>query len=179
MALTATIYNISVQLADADRAVYETLDLRVARQPSETAEYMTMRVLAYCLEYTEGISFTEGVASGDEPAVLIRDLTGRITGWIEVGMPGAERLHRGSKLADRTAVYTHRELRQVLAQFSGAKIHRSPEIPIYSFERGFVEALAARIDRRTDLALTVTGRHLFADLGGSSLQSAILEQPVG
>ncbi len=104
MALTATIYNLTIELSDVDRGVYETLDLRVARQPSEAAEYMLMRVLAYCLEYTEGIAFTQGVAAGDEPAVLVRDLTGRVTAWIEVGLPDAERLHRGSKLAGRAAV---------------------------------------------------------------------------
>src|SRR3954468_14545375 len=101
MALTATIYNLTVELSDIDRGVYETLDLRVARHPSESAEYMVVRILAYCLEYQEGIAFTEGVSSGDEPAVIVRDLTGRITGWIEVGMPDANRLHRGSKLAGR------------------------------------------------------------------------------
>ena len=94
MALTATIYNLDIELADIDRGVYETLQLRIARQPSETVEYMLTRVLAYCLEYTEGIALTEGVASGDEPAVLIRDLTGRMTAWIEVGLP--ERLGRAS-----------------------------------------------------------------------------------
>lgn len=178
MALTATMFNISIQLADADRGVYETLELRMARQPSETPEYMTTRLLAYCLEYTEGITFTEGVASGDEPSVLIRDLTGTILGWIEVGMPSAERLHRGSKAAERTAIYTHREIRQVLSQLAGAKIHRADQIPIYSFDRGFVESLAAKIDRRTDLALTVSGQHLFADAGGSSFESAIHQQMV-
>ncbi|MGH8445457.1 MAG: YaeQ family protein, partial [Solimonas sp.] len=107
MALTATLYNFTIQLADIDRGVYETFELRVARQPSETAEYMLARVLAYCLEYQEGIVLTEGVAAVDEPAVLVRDLTGRITAWIEIGAPDAERLHRGSKLAGRAAVYTH------------------------------------------------------------------------
>src|SRR5688572_32932679 len=101
MARTATIYAIAVQLSGSGREVYGTLDLRVARQPSETAEYMVMRILAYCLEYTEGIEFTEGVASGDEPAVMVRDLTGKITAWIEVGMPAAARLHKGSKQAER------------------------------------------------------------------------------
>jgi uncharacterized protein YaeQ len=178
MALTATVYTVRVQLSDSDRGVYETLDLRVARHPSETAEFMVTRLLAYCLEYTEGITFTEGVSSGDDPAVLVRDLTGRITGWIEVGMPGADRLHRGSKAADRTAVYTHRDVRQVLAQFAGAKIHRGAEIPVYSFDRGFVEALAEKFERRTDLALTITDRHLYAEVNGTSLESAIHEQPV-
>ena len=96
MALTATIYQFAIELADIDRGVYETLDLRVARQPSETVEYMLTRVLAYCLEYEEGIALTEGVSSGDEPALVVRDLTGRLTAWIEVGLPVAARLHRGS-----------------------------------------------------------------------------------
>ena len=51
MALTATVYNFDIELADMDRGVYETLDLRVARHPSESAEYMVVRVLAFCLEY--------------------------------------------------------------------------------------------------------------------------------
>jgi uncharacterized protein YaeQ len=44
--------------------------------------------------------------------VLVRDLTGRLTTWIEVGAPDAERLHYASKLADRTTVYTHRDPRE-------------------------------------------------------------------
>jgi uncharacterized protein YaeQ len=87
MALTATIYNLAIELADIDRGVYERLDLRLARQPSETIEYMLTRALAYCLEYQDGIELTEGVASGNEPAILVRDLTGRLIAWIEVGAP--------------------------------------------------------------------------------------------
>ena len=63
MALTATIYRVSVELAHIDRGVYETLDLRLARHPSETLDYMATRLLAYCLEYTEGIVLTDGVSS--------------------------------------------------------------------------------------------------------------------
>src|SRR5688572_30439936 len=125
-----------------DRGVYETLELRVARHPSETVEYMLVRILAYCLEYREGIELTEGVSSGDEPALLVRDLTGRITAWIEVGMPDAGRLHRGSKLAGQVAVYTHRDVRQLLAQFGGQKIHRAADISIRAFDRTAIEEVA-------------------------------------
>jgi uncharacterized protein YaeQ len=175
MALTATVYNFATQLADIDRGVYENLDLRIARQPSETAEYMLMRFFAYCLEYTEGIVFTEGVASGDEPAVLVRDLTGRITAWIEVGAPDAERLHRGSKIAARTAVYTHRNMRQVMAELSGRKIHRSAQIPIYAFDPPFVTAVAEALDRRIDVALSITERELYLDLGGKTFTTSVVE----
>lgn len=179
MALTATIYNISVELNDIDRGVYETLELRLARQPSETAEYMLMRVLAYSLEYTDGIALTEGVAAGDEPAVIVRDLTGQVTGWIEVGMPDSERLHRGSKLSGRVAVYTHRDIRQVLAQLEGKKIHRGETIPVYAFEKKFVDQLVELLDRRTKLSLTLTERHLYVEMAGKSFDTTVSEHRIG
>ena len=176
MALGATMHRFAIQLSDVDRGVYETLDLHVARHPSETAEYMVTRVLAYCLEYTEGIAFTDGVSSADEPAVLVRDLTGRVRAWIEVGAPDADRLHRGSKLAERVAVYTHRDLRMLLEQLQGKKIHRAAEIPIYTFGRGFIEEIAGAIDRRTALAITVTERQLYLDVDGKHYATEITER---
>ncbi|MEN9935644.1 MAG: hypothetical protein RLZZ387_2223 [Chloroflexota bacterium] len=179
MAQTATIYTLAIELSDVDRGVYESLDLRVARQPSESAEYMATRVLAYCLEYEEGAAFSQGIAAGDEPAVWVRDLTGQPTAWIEVGLPDAERLHRGSKLAGRAAVYTHRDVEQLLGQLAGKRIHRAEEIPIYTFERGFVGRVAALIERRTALAISVTERQLYVDIGGQSLSSALLVHRLG
>jgi len=179
MALTATIYNLMIELADIDRGVYETLDLRVARQPSETVEYMLTRLLAYCLEYTEGIALTQGVAAGDEPAVWVHDLTGQLTAWIEVGLPDAERLHRGSKLAGRAAVYTHRDVAQLLGQLAGKKIHHAEEIPIYALDRRFVDEVAGLIERRTSLALSVTDRELYATIGGRTFSSTLVEHRIG
>ena len=175
MAQTATVYTVTIDLADMDRHVYETLDLRVARHPSETAEYMLVRILAYCLEYREGIALTEGVSSGNEPALVVRDLTGRITGWIEVGMPDAERLHRGSKLAGRVAVYTHRDVRQLMGNLNGQHIHRSEDIPIRAFDRTLVEEIAAHLDRRISMSLSVTGGELFLALGDQSWTLPLVE----
>ncbi len=73
MALTSTVYNLDIALSDVDRGVYETLALRVALHPSESLEYMLTRVLAYCLEYTEGITFSRGgVSDPDEPPCACR-----------------------------------------------------------------------------------------------------------
>lgn len=173
MALTATLHHFTVQLAHIDRGVYENLELRVARQPSETAEYLLTRLLAYCLEYGEGIVLTEGVAAVDEPAVLVRDLTGRVTAWIEVGAPDAERLHRGSKLAGRAAVYTHRDPAPWLALVAGQKIYRAAEIPVYELGRDFVQAAAAAIERRNAMTLSFTEGQLYLDVNGKSFSSAV------
>ncbi|MCS0499231.1 YaeQ family protein [Protaetiibacter mangrovi] len=178
MAAGATIYTFTVNLADVDRGVYEQLELRVARHPSETAEYMVARVLAYCLEYEEGIAFGGGISAVDEPAVLVRDLTGLIRAWIEVGAPDAERLHAGSKQADRTVIYTHRDPAKLLPQWAGKKIHRADEIVLHSFDPGFVDEVAGRIGRRTELSLSVTEHQLYLELDGTTLTSAVHDHPL-
>ncbi|MFR9751472.1 YaeQ family protein [Nocardia sp. 004] len=180
MALSATVYTFAVHLADVDRGVYQEMELRVARHPSETAEFMLTRLLAYCLEYEEGIAFSDGgVSSTDEPAVLVRDLTGHRTAWIEVGAPDAERVHRGSKSADRVAVYTHRESAKVLAQLAGKRIHRAEAIPLYSFDREFITAAVAALERRNTVTLSVTERSLYLDLNGTGLTTSVDEHRLG
>jgi len=175
MAQASTIYVVTIDLTDLDRGVYETLELRVARHPSETAAFMLVRILAYCLEYTDGIELTAGVSSGDEPALLVRDLTGHVTAWIEVGLPDAERLHRGSKIAGRVAVYTHRDARQLLAKLAGEKIHHAADIPIHAFDRAAIDEVAEQLERRTSCALTVTGGELHLSIGERTSVIAMTE----
>ena len=109
LALTSTIYAFGIRLADMDRGVYESLTFRVARHPSETEDYLVTRVLAYCLEYCDGIGFSGGIAEPDEPAIAVRDLTGALRAWIDIGTPDAARLHKASKAAPRVVVYTHKD----------------------------------------------------------------------
>ncbi|GAA3905868.1 YaeQ family protein [Microbacterium invictum] len=175
MATGAQIHTFAIQLADVDRGVYDELMLRVARHPSETDAYMLTRVLAYCLEYEEGIGFSGGISSTDEPAVLVRDLTGRVTAWIEVGAPDATRLHYGSKLADRTVVYTHRDPLKVVAAWASKTIHRADDIAVYSFDPGFIDAAVPALERRNTATVSVTERTLYVDLNGTSLTSAVHE----
>ena len=119
MALTATIYNFTIGLSDVDRAVYESLALKVARHPSETEEHLLTRVLAYCLEFAEGIGFSRGISDPDEPALSVRDLTGALKTWIDIGSPDAARLHKAAKAAPRVAVYTHKDPAQIQRQLGG------------------------------------------------------------
>jgi uncharacterized protein YaeQ len=173
--LSATIYNFETELSDVDRGVYESFSVRLARHPSETPEFMMTRFLAYCLEYTEGITLTEGVSAGDEPAVLVRDLTGRITAWIEVGMPEAQKLHRGSKLAGRAAVYTHRHIAKVLEELNSSKIHQAAKIPVYEFGRGFIDQVAGAIERREQVTMSINERQLHLDLSGRAYSTDVVE----
>ena len=75
-----------------------------------------------------GISFSSGLSDPDEPTLAIRDLTGTMRVWIEIGSPDAARLHKASKAADRAVVYTHKDPAQLLRQLEGARIHRAEDV---------------------------------------------------
>lgn len=173
MALTATIYNVDVELADADRNVYESLSLRVAQHPSESDEYLIARVLAYLLEYREGIEFSRGVSDPDAPTIAIRDLTGKITTWIEIGTPDAARLHKASKTGARVAVYCHKDPMQWLKQLEGATIHRADALELYLVDRALVADLVSRLDRRMAFSVSITDRELYLSIGADNLTGRI------
>lgn len=173
MALTATVYNFAIEFADVDRGVYESLALRVAQHPSETDEYLLTRVLAYALEFTEGISFSNGIAEPEAPSIAVRDLTGVLRAWIDVGAPDAARLHKASKAAPRVAVYTHKDPAQIVRQLAGEKIHRVEALELYALDRDLLAGLGARLERRMKFDLSVTDRHLFVTVGGASFDGAV------
>lgn len=179
MALTATIYNLDIELADVDRNVYESLALRVACHPSESGEYLVARVLAYCLEYREGIAFGRGISEPDDPPIAVRDLTGSLLVWIEIGSPDAARLHKASKAAPRVAVYTHKEPRTLLRQLEGEKIHRADALEIYAFDRALIDGLVERLDRRTTLALSISDREIYATIGEETISGAVTRHALG
>ena len=173
MALTATIYNLDVQLSDTDRGVYEALAFKVAQQPSESDEHMMARVLAYCLEYTEGIGFSKGIAEPEEPALFVRDLTGALRTWIDIGSPDAARLHKAGKAASRVVVYTHKDPAQLVRALAGERIYRADVLELYALDRSLIDELVARRERRTKFDLTVTEGHLYVSIDGETLAGTV------
>ena len=177
MALTATIFNFDVDLADNDRGVYESLALRVAQHPSESDEYLVTRLLAYLLEYDERIAFSRGVSEPEEPTVSVRDLTGAIRTWIDIGTPDAARLHKASKAAARVVVYTHKDPEQFVRRLEGEKIHRADALELYAIDRTLVGALAARLERRMAFSMSITDRELYISLGPETLTGRVTRLP--
>src|SRR5262245_36638560 len=125
MALTATMRRFTLVLADTDRGVYETLDLRVAQHPSETDRFLVARVLARALEHAEGVDFTKGLAAADEPALWQRDLRGDLQAWIEVGTPAPDRLHRASKACRKVSVYGWQRVPELARAIADFGVHRA------------------------------------------------------
>lgn len=173
MALTATIYSFEVELADVDRGCYETVSFRAAQHPSESVDSLLTRVLAYCLEYAPGIEFSKGLSTTDEPAILVRDPTGTLTTWIDVGLPSAERLHKAAKTASRVAVYCHKDPERLVRELSNTHIHRRDELALFAVDRELLGAWAERLTRRMSVTLSVSEGQVYLGVGHETLSGEI------
>jgi uncharacterized protein YaeQ len=173
MALNATIYVFDIDLADADRHVYETLNLRVACHPSEAPDFLATRVLAYCRELAPGIGFSPGLSTPDEPAIHVRDATGALLAWIDIGVPDAARVHRASKAAPRVAVYTHKPAEQLRRALSGERIHRSDALTLIEVDRRLLDEWTPLLRRRMKLSLSFSGGEIYLTLGARTLTGTL------
>jgi uncharacterized protein YaeQ len=107
------------------------------------------------------------------PAIAVRDLTGAMKTWIDVGTPDAARLHKASKAAGRVAVYTHKDPAQFLKQLAGERIHHSETLELYALDRVLIRALVARLERRVAFSLSVTDQELYLSIGADNLSGTL------
>jgi uncharacterized protein YaeQ len=169
-----TLYSFDIELAHVDRGVYETLSFRIAQHPSETDDYLLARVIAYCLEFTDGIQFSsQGLSGPDEPALSVRDPTGALLTWIDIGVPEAARLHKAAKAAPRVVVYTHKDPSRLLRLLEGERIHRAASLELYAIDRELIAEWTTHLARRMTISLTVTGDQIYLTIGNATISGSI------
>ena len=105
--------------------------------------------------------------------ISVRDLTGKITSWIEIGTPDSARLHKASKAADRVAVYCHKEGAQWLKGLAAAGIHRADALELYAIDRALIAELVSRLDRRMAFGVSINDRELYVSIGDVNLTGRV------
>jgi uncharacterized protein YaeQ len=174
VALQATVYHLQIELSDVDRGVYEALDLRLARHPSESMSYLLTRTIAYALLYEDGIAFSKGgLSSTDEPPIAIRDLQGNLRVWIDVGTPSADRLHKASKAAPRVVVFTQHDPRLLSKEAATRTIHKVEQIEVYALAPDFLDQLGGLTDRNARWTLLRNDGVLYVTVGDETASSAV------
>ena len=148
MAVKATILKADLQVSDMDRHYYASHALTLAQHPSETAERVMVRLLAFALNASEDLAFGRGISTDDEPDLWRRDLTGQVELWIEVGQPDESRLRKACGRAREVRVYCFsgrsaaiwwQQNAEALGRLSNLQVF---EVPAEASER--LAALAAR-----------------------------------
>jgi uncharacterized protein YaeQ len=173
LALTSTLYRFKIDLSDVDRGLYETLEFRAAMHPSESIPFFVTRVLAYCLNYQEGLEFSAGISEPDDPAIQVKGLTGQIELWIDIGNPAAKRIHKAAKSAKQVKIYTHKDIRKLVEDFKEEKVHKLEELGLYSMDQKFLNAVGATLERDNHWEMTLNEGELYVGVGKESFQCGI------
>lgn len=170
MALPSTIHRFQLAVSDVDRGVYETLEVQIARHPSETLTYAVTRVLAYCLEWREGLAFGRGLSSVEEPTLSAPGPHGTIGLWIDVGGPSADRLHKASKQAEEVCVYTYKDVERLLEDWRSQRIHKAEAIRVVAIPAAELEPLCERVGRNNSWDVLRTEGRVYVTVGGETLE---------
>lgn len=179
MAISTQLYRFRIELADISRAVYESLDFRVAQHPSESMDFLLTRVLAYALNFENGLSFSaEGLHNPDNPCLHIPSPFGGERLWIEVGSPSARKVHKASKASEKVKIYTYKNPTHLTEEIRRNNVHRASELEIFSIDTNFLEQLSGTIERDNTWSLTHEDTSLLVTTKNRTLQSDLVVQRV-
>lgn len=178
MALTSTLLRFQIKLSDVDRGIYETLELRVPQHPSESETFLLTRVIAYALNTQDGIEWSGGIGTPDEAAIYVKDLTGQILLWIDIGNPSARRLHKASKASKAVRIYTYRDPQILFDEVTGQEIYKSDSIEIFSLKQKFLDALAETLNRDNAWELLHTEGELSITTKKATIQGEIQKHSI-
>ena len=171
MALKATVFKATLQVADMDRNHYGEYALTIARHPSETDERMMVRVLAYGLHADAQLQFGGGVSTEDEPALWRKDLTGRIEQWIEVGLPDEKRIRRACGKADEVFVYAYGgHGAELWWKPLEAELQRNRNLTVAFLPQDATRALAKLAQRSMQLNCTIQDGQVWLGDGAETVQ---------
>lgn len=155
MALKPTIYKFKITLSDVDKGHYNDVNLTIARHPSENQERMMARMLAFCMNDSDGLSFTKGLSTVEEPDIWEKTADGRVKLWIEIGEPSTERIKKAARLADIVHVYPFNYRSEDWYARQSSKLKKLP-VFITQFDWKGIQALAKMTARTMALSVTLS-----------------------
>ncbi|MDD4929641.1 MAG: YaeQ family protein [Gallionella sp.] len=155
MAIKATVFKATLQIADMDRYYYADHHLTVAQHPSETEERMMVRLFAFALFADEALTFAQGMSSDDEPDLWLKDLTGAIELWIMAGLPDERAVRRACGRAEKVVVISYGRAADIWWNENKNKLTRLHNLTVLRLPTDTTQALAKLVGRTMQLQCTI------------------------
>jgi uncharacterized protein YaeQ len=177
MAIKATVFKATLQIANMDRHYYADHALTLARHPSETDERMMVRLLAFALYANDALTFGKGMSNDDEPDLWHKDLTGAIERWIEVGLPDERAIRKASGRANQVVVISYGRAADIWWNENRDKLQRLNNLIVLKLPSETTLALAALASRTMQLQCTIQEGHIMmtSDAGMIEIEPKILQ----
>lgn len=160
MALKPTIFKLKIALSDLDREYYDSLNLTIARHPSETLERMMVRVLAFCFNAQPQLVFCKGLSDTEEPDLWAHTLDGSLELWVEVGEPSVDRIKKATRMASAVRVYCFNTKSITWWQQGQNKIAKLGA-SVFRFNWEEIQELSKLVQRTMEFSITITANSAY------------------
>ena len=171
MALKATVFKASLNVADTDRHYYQDHNLTIARHPSENDVRMMARLAVYSLNADEQLTFTKGISTDDEPDLWIKDYSDHIQHWIELGQPDEKRIRQACARAEKVSIYCYSgHSAEIWWQQMESQLQRFEHLNVVNLDASAIEQMAGMAKRSMELSAYIQDSSLTLSDGVSSIE---------
>ena len=173
MAPNATIYRLELQVSDMDRHYYAGHALTLAQHPSETPLRLMARVIAFALNAHERLEFGRGLSNEEEPDLWLRDYTGDVEHWIDLGQPDESRVRKACGRARQVTVVNYSGgAADIWWDKVANSLARLKNLSVVNLAPASVEAAAGLLERSMNMGAMIQDGELqlIADRGDVTLK---------
>ena len=169
MALKATIYKASIELADMDRNYYDSLQLTLAQHPSETDQRLMVRLICFILNAHNDLKFGKGVSDEEAAALWQINYSDEIALWIELGQIDEKRLKKACHKAAQVKLYCYGSSVETWWSQSQNSLNKYPNLSVEQFETSTTDALVKILNRTMDFQCSIQDGQLWLNHKGDTL----------
>lgn len=171
MAIKATIFKANLQIADMERYYYQDHALTLAKHPSETDERLMVRLLAFALHAHEHLEFGQGMTADEDADLWLKDLTGSIELWIDVGIPDEKLIRKACGRSNQVVVYCYGgRVADMWFVQNRTLFARQKNLTIINLPAVNTQALAKLAQRNMSLQCTIQDGQVWLSDGAISVQ---------
>ncbi|MGK0271926.1 MAG: hypothetical protein ACI88H_002592 [Cocleimonas sp.] len=164
---TTRVCKARLSIADIDRHYYQSHQLTLAQQSSETIRKSMMRIVAYIYNANDKLSVRKQQWRDDQPELIEHSEDDHIKLWIDLGQPNIKRVKKACKLSKNVIIYTYnKEHSENWWNKNKTKLSHFRNLSIYSINSSEIEKLS---NKRMNLNCTLQGGDLQINDGDNNL----------
>ncbi|MFT6397138.1 MAG: hypothetical protein ACJAYU_001884 [Bradymonadia bacterium] len=152
--------------------------LFLEKYAGESRRHVAMKLASWVTWFNEEMLVEKAVGQRYKPDLVRLHASGKPAEWIDCGRTSIRKLDHLTTHNDDCLVRIVKAERSELVSYVklAAKVLRNPQrAKFYTFERGFIDAVAANLEGRHQLSATFSSGALYLDLDGTTFHSDLLE----
>lgn len=160
MAINSSIHKVNLHISNMDVHYYEQHILTIAKHPSETDQRLMVRLIAFALYADENLEFFDNISNQDEPALCIKNMTGEIDLWIEVGLVDENKIRKACHKAKKVVIIAYGSKIDHWWKNNSKELVKKNNLEVISLADDYTKLLANMVNKKIDISCHIEDGHV-------------------